>query len=119
MGHGSVSDEIKGRRNIETKGQARSLLKINEEGAKFRSYVDGSLHFLTPEASLEIQRKLGADLIVVLDECTPFNVDKEYVPFSTSFLFSFFIIFLIHGTLYLYSCSTLFGCRVILLGDPI
>ena len=78
MGHGSVSDEIKGRRNIEKRGQSQSLIKISEEGAKFKSYVDGSIHFLTPEASIEIQRKLGADLIVVLDECTPFNVDREY-----------------------------------------
>ena len=61
----------------QTKGQIKSLLKINEEGAKFRSYIDGSLHFITPEISIEIQRKLGADLIVVLDECTPFNVEKE------------------------------------------
>lgn len=78
MGHGSVSDEIKGKRNIESRGQSQSLIRIDEKGAKFRSYVDGSIHFLTPEVSIEIQRNLGADLIVVLDECTPFNVDKDY-----------------------------------------
>lgn len=78
MGFGSVSNEIKGKRDIESLGMKKSLLKIDEEGARFRSYVDGTIHFLSPERSIEIQRQLGADLIVVLDECTPFNVDKEY-----------------------------------------
>jgi len=75
LGHGSVADEIKGRRK---QAQTKSLLKITEEGALFRSYIDGRLHLLTPERAIEIQRQLGADLIVVLDECTPFHVDKEY-----------------------------------------
>lgn len=75
LGHGSVADEIKGRRGNQG---TKSLLKITEEGALFRSYLDGSAHLLTPERSIEIQRDLGADLIVVLDECTPFHVDKEY-----------------------------------------
>ncbi len=56
----------------------QSLLSIDEEGATFRSYVDGSIHRLTPERSMQIQKQLGADLIVVLDECTPFNVSKAY-----------------------------------------
>eukprot|EP00606_Chrysophyceae_sp_TOSAG23-5_P001096 GSChrysophyteH2.ASY1.ANO1.510.1 assembled CDS len=56
----------------------QTLLKIDEEGATFRSYVNGQVHHLTPEKSINIQRELGADLIVVLDECTPFNVDKNY-----------------------------------------
>ncbi|MBT4879352.1 MAG: tRNA guanosine(34) transglycosylase Tgt [Alphaproteobacteria bacterium] len=75
LGHGSVASEIKGNRKSSYKP---TLLKINEEGAKFKSYIDGKIHFLTPERSMEIQRKLGADLIVVLDECTPFHVEKEY-----------------------------------------
>lgn len=75
LGHGSVADEIKGRRqNVGN----RSLLKITEEGAVFRSYLDGRIHLLTPEKSIEIQRDIGADLVVVLDECTPFHVDKAY-----------------------------------------
>lgn len=76
LGHGSVADEIKGRggRNAREK----SILKITEEGAEFRSYLDGRKFFLTPESSIDIQRKLGADLIVQLDECTPFHVDKAY-----------------------------------------
>jgi queuine tRNA-ribosyltransferase len=82
MGFGSVSNEIKGKRDIEALGMKKSLLKINEQGATFQSYVDGSIHYLTPERSIEIQRQLGADLIVVLDECTPFNVDKEYTASS-------------------------------------
>lgn len=76
MGFGSVSNEIKGKRNITN--WETSLLSINENAATFRSYVDGTIRTLTPELSIDIQRQLGADLIVVLDECTPFNVDKEY-----------------------------------------
>lgn len=75
LGHGSVADEIKGRG---LQKRDKSVLKITEEGAEFRSYVDGQKFFLTPEESINIQRKLGADLIVQLDECTPFHVDKEY-----------------------------------------
>lgn len=75
LGHGSVAAEIKGNR---TSNRPQSLVKITERGAQFRSYLDGSLHVLTPEKSIRIQRELGADLIVVLDECTPFHVDKAY-----------------------------------------
>lgn len=75
LGHGSVAEEIKGKRS---NARNQSLVKITEEGASFRSYVDGSKHLLTPERSIHIQRELGADLIVVLDECTPFHVDKKY-----------------------------------------
>ena len=75
LGHGSVADEIKGRGN---RTRQKSILKITEEGAEFRSYLDGKKFFLTPEGSIDIQRKLGADLIVQLDECTPFHVDKDY-----------------------------------------
>ena len=73
LGHGSVAEEIKGKRQRTT-----TLKKITEEGATFRSYIDGSLHTLTPEKAIQIQRQLGADLILVLDECTPFHVDKTY-----------------------------------------
>lgn len=78
MGFGSVSNEVKGKRDIEGLGWNKTLLRIDEEGAVFRSYVDGSQHTLTPEKCIDIQRQLGADLVVVLDECTPFNVDKTY-----------------------------------------
>ena len=75
LGHGSVAEEVKGRRQS---SRPKSLLKINEEGATFKSYIDGKQHVLTPEKSIQVQRSLGADLIVVLDECTPFHVDKAY-----------------------------------------
>ncbi len=75
LGHGSVANEVKGRRSS---NRPKTLLKINEQGAKFKSYIDGRTYFLTPEESIRIQRNLGADLIVVLDECTPFHVDKAY-----------------------------------------
>jgi len=75
LGHGSVAEEVKGRRQS---SRPKSLLKINEEGATFKSYIDGKRHTLTPEKSIQVQRALGADLIVVLDECTPFHVDKSY-----------------------------------------
>jgi queuine tRNA-ribosyltransferase len=75
LGHGSIAEEVKGRRQSL---RPKSLLKINEEGATFKSYIDGKKHVLTPEKSIQIQRGLGADLIVVLDECTPFHVDKSY-----------------------------------------
>jgi queuine tRNA-ribosyltransferase len=77
LGHGSVAQEIKGRRQG-LEGKRKTLLKITEEGALFQSYLDGSKHLLTPEKSIQTQRGLGADLIVVLDECTPFSVDKSY-----------------------------------------
>ena len=76
LGYGSVADEIKGRKsNLNIK---KTLLNINAEGAIFKSYIDGSNLLLSPEKSINIQRNLGADLIVVFDECTPFNVDKDY-----------------------------------------
>ncbi|MBA3814230.1 MAG: tRNA guanosine(34) transglycosylase Tgt [Alphaproteobacteria bacterium] len=75
LGHGSVAEEVKGRRGST---RPKSLLTINEEGATFKSYIDGKRHTLTPEKSIQVQRSLGADLIVVLDECTPFHVDKAY-----------------------------------------
>ena len=75
LGHGSVSEEIKGK-NLT--GRNKSLLKITEEGATFKNYLNGDKILLTPEKSIDIQRDLGADLIFVLDECTPYNVDKNY-----------------------------------------
>ena len=76
LGHGSVADEIKGRK-INSKNK-KTLINLNEEGALFKSYIDGSTHILSPEKSIEVQRNLGADFILVFDECTPYNVDKIY-----------------------------------------
>jgi queuine tRNA-ribosyltransferase len=75
LGFGNVADEIKGRRSVPW---GRSTLKITEEGALFRSYIDGQPILLTPERSIETQHGLGADLVVVLDECTPFHADYRY-----------------------------------------
>jgi len=75
LGHGSVADEIKGRRSVPW---GKSTLKITEEAAIFRSYTNGEKIYLTPEKSIQTQRDLGADLIVVLDECTPFHCDEAY-----------------------------------------
>ena len=73
LGHGSVADEIKGRRA----GRGNMLHSITEEGARFRSYVDGSSVDLTPEKAIKVQRQLGADLILVLDECTPYHIPEQ------------------------------------------
>lgn len=54
------------------------LRKIKEDGVEFRSHIDGSLHFLTPELVMEIQGALGSDIAMVFDECTPYPADKEY-----------------------------------------
>jgi len=52
--------------------------KINEDGVKFKSHIDGSTHFFSPEASMDIQRSIGADIIMAFDECTPYPCDYEY-----------------------------------------
>ncbi len=53
------------------------LRKIDEQGVTFRSHIDGSKHLLTPERSMEVQLLLGSDIIMVLDECTPFPATYE------------------------------------------
>ena len=52
--------------------------KIKEEGVKFKSHIDGSFHFFTPENVMEIQRSIGADIIMAFDECTPYPCDYRY-----------------------------------------
>jgi len=52
--------------------------KIKEEGVKFKSHIDGSYHFFTPENVMEIQRNIGADIIMAFDECTPYPCDYSY-----------------------------------------
>jgi len=79
MGHGGVADEIKGRGHGRTRSQSKgAILAIEEEGVRFRSYVDGSTQFLGPETSMSVQAALGSDIALVLDECTPFHVSREY-----------------------------------------
>src|SRR5580692_5172113 len=53
------------------------LRKVTDEGVRFRSHLDGSEHFLTPEKAVEIQRALGSDIAMVLDECIEYPADRE------------------------------------------
>jgi queuine tRNA-ribosyltransferase len=82
MGHGTVADEIKGRAPVGP-DRAGRVLSIEEEGVHFRSYIEGSERFMGPETSMEVQARLGSDIALVFDECTPFNVDREYTARST------------------------------------
>jgi len=52
--------------------------KITEEGVTFRSHIDGSKHFFSPESAMDIQRTIGADIIMAFDECTPYPCDYHY-----------------------------------------
>ena len=52
--------------------------KIKEEGVKFQSHIDGSYHFFTPEKAIDIQRNIGADIIMAFDECTPYPCEYNY-----------------------------------------
>jgi len=106
MGHGTVADEIKGsrRRADSRRGGARatgtdggeglgegagagsgsgSILSIEEEGVRFRSYLDGAERFLSPEVSMRVQAQLRSDIVLAFDECTPFHVDRDYTARST------------------------------------
>ncbi len=82
MGHGGVADEIKGRGrgggSFDGSGSTGAILSIDEEGVRFRSYVDGGERFLSPEASMAVQAALGSDIALVFDECTPFHVSRQY-----------------------------------------
>ena len=52
--------------------------KIKEEGVKFKSHIDGSMHMFSPESVMEIQREIGADIIMAFDECPPYPCDYDY-----------------------------------------
>jgi queuine tRNA-ribosyltransferase len=74
MGHGSVAEEVK-----RSRGTRRSMvLSIQEEGVRFRSYLDGAERFMGPETSMEVQAALGSDIALAFDECTPFHVERDY-----------------------------------------
>jgi queuine tRNA-ribosyltransferase len=85
MGHGGVADEIKGRRHSPGAGAAGApgdsngtILAIEEEGVRFRSYIDGGERFMGPETSMAVQAALGSDIALVFDECTPFHATRDY-----------------------------------------
>jgi queuine tRNA-ribosyltransferase len=105
--HGHVADEIKGRRRLPAlqggrpragsaehghggnvppaieEGEPIPAVRVDEDGADFRSYLDGSRQRFTPESSMALQHDLGADLLMCLDECTPFHVPAEYTRAAT------------------------------------
>jgi queuine tRNA-ribosyltransferase len=81
MGHGGVADEIKGRGRAPSDG---AILAIEEEGVRFRSYLDGRERFLAPETSMSVQAALRSDIALVFDECTPFHVTREYTARATA-----------------------------------
>jgi queuine tRNA-ribosyltransferase len=74
MGHGSVAEEIKRNRDRPNS----MIVSIEEEGVRFRSYLDGSERFMGPETSMEVQAALGSDIALAFDECTPFHVERDY-----------------------------------------
>jgi queuine tRNA-ribosyltransferase len=102
MGHGTVADEIKGRRpgggsrgtprlppvtggngGQAGGGASGAILAIEEQGVRFRSYVDGSERFISPEISMAVQAQLHSDIVLAFDECTPFHADRDYTAAST------------------------------------
>lgn len=86
MGHGTIADEIKGRSSGQTETPRQregAILSIEEEGVRFRSYIDGQERFLSPEGSMAVQAALRSDIALVFDECTPFHVDRDYTARST------------------------------------
>ncbi len=101
MGHGTVADEIKARAPRSRRGdnagetsvgegivraghdREGAILSIEEQGVRFRSYVDGLERFIAPEDSMAVQASLHSDIALVFDECTPFHVDRDYTERST------------------------------------
>jgi queuine tRNA-ribosyltransferase len=82
LAHGGVANEVKG--SGRSGGGDGSAVEIGEEGARFRSYRDGSELFISPEVSMQVQAALGSDIALVFDECTPFHADREYTARSTA-----------------------------------
>lgn len=60
------------------------LRKISEDGVTFKSHLDGSTHFFSPEDVINIERSIGADIMMVLDECTPYPCEREYAKISNT-----------------------------------
>ena len=81
LAHGGVANEVKG--SGRSGGEPGAKVEISEEGARFRSYRDGSELFISPEVSMSVQAALGSDIALVFDECTPFHADREYTARST------------------------------------
>ena len=75
--YGGIADEVKGRRpaHPETKP---GMVKVTDNAVIFKSYIDGSSHVFTPERSIEIQKGIGADIILCFDELPPFRAGYDY-----------------------------------------
>ena len=84
MGHGSVAEEVKRRAPERREASHGGVVAIDEEGVRFRSYLDGAERFMGPETSMEIQAALGSDVALAFDECTPFHVSRDYTARSTA-----------------------------------
>lgn len=56
-----------------------SIRKVSEEGVEFRSHVDGALHFLSPEISIDLQRRMGVDIAMAFDECPPYGWSRQQI----------------------------------------
>jgi len=74
LAYGSVKDELKSKG---TKQHQNSICKITEDGVTFRSYRDGAKVVLTPEVSIQVQKDLGADIIIPFDELPPYHIDEK------------------------------------------
>ena len=83
MGHGSIAEEVKRRAPERRETSHGGVIAIEEEGVRFRSYLDGAERFMGPETSMEIQAALGSDVALAFDECTPFHVTRDYTARST------------------------------------
>ena len=79
--------------------------KISDEGVTFRSHIDGSQHVFTPEGVMDIQRKIGADIIMAFDECTPYPCDYAYAKKSLKITHDW----LIRGARYFHSTQSRYG----------
>ncbi|MGE0491696.1 MAG: tRNA guanosine(34) transglycosylase Tgt [Vulcanimicrobiota bacterium] len=77
-GVGKIGGVFPGERKPRADSDGPPLAKIDDDGVTFRSYIDGSVHRFTPESSIAIQAKLGADMILAFDECTSPLADRAY-----------------------------------------
>jgi len=76
--YGGIADEVKGRRPTQQAQLKPGMVMVTEDGVIFRSYIDGSKHFFTPEKSIEVQKGIGADIILCFDELPPFRAGYDY-----------------------------------------
>jgi len=80
---GDAGPDDRGQRpNEKRKPLGKGLVKVGEDGVEFTSHIDGSRHYFTPERSIEVQRKLGADIVLAFDECTSPLHDEAYTEAS-------------------------------------